>query len=82
MYTGQITFAALGSQDVTHFERRAQDGCSKDEGKAPQDSEGANVSPPCIVAVEPCSPKSVYRLANKVCLSPLRGDAAANNSPA
>ena len=66
VYTGQITFKALGSQDVTPSEKEAQDDCSQGEIQTPHDSKG-----PSAVAVEPCSPRSVYRLANKVHLAPL-----------
>ena len=77
MYTHQITFVALDSQDVTLSEK---DGCSQGERKPPQDSEGLGAPPPGAVAVEPCSPKSAYGLANKVCLPPLRIDAVTNSS--
>ena len=67
MYTGEITFANLSSQDVTPSE------------KSPQDPEGFSTPPPVAVVVEPCSPKSVYSLANKVRLAPLRGDAVTDS---
>ena len=76
VYTGQITFASLSSQEVTTSEgEEAQDGCSQGEEKSPQDPEGLNAPPPTAVVVGPCSPKSVYRLANKVRLAPFRSDA-------
>ena len=80
MYTGQIAFANLGSQDVTSFEKEAQDGCSQSERTSPQGSEGLGA--PCLgaIAVEPCSPKSAYHLANKVRLAPFRKDAVAHSS--
>ena len=71
-YAGQITFATLSSQDFTTSEKeKAQDGCSQGE-RSPQDPEGLSASPPSAVLVEPCSPKSVYCLANEVRLAPLR----------
>ena len=80
MYTGQITFAALGSQDVAPSGKETEDGRSQDEIKSPQDSGGLSASPTGAVVVEPCSPKSAYCLANKVCLPPLRNDVVANSS--
>jgi len=81
VYTGQITFATLSSQDVTTSEKEeAQDGCSQGEEKSPQDPEGLNASPPTAVVVEPCSPKSVYSLAYKVRLAPLRSYAITDSS--
>ena len=81
VYTGQITFANLSSQDVTTSEKEeAQGGCSQGERKCPQDPEGLNAPPPSTVVVEPCSPKSVYSLATKVCLALLRSDAIINSS--
>jgi hypothetical protein len=80
VYTGQIRFAALGSQGVTTKE--AQDGCSQDERKSPQDSEELSAPPSGIISVEPCSPKSIYCLADKVCHVPvpLRSDAVTDGS--
>ena len=70
MYTGQITFATLSSQDVTPSgKEEAQDGCSQGEEKSPQDLEGLST-----IVVESCSPKSVYSLANKVRLATFRSD--------
>ena len=77
MYTGRITFSNLGSQDVTPSEE-AQDGCSQGEGTSPQDSEGLSAPLLGAVVVEPCSPKSVYCLADKVRLAPFRKDAVIN----
>ena len=80
VYTGQITFANLSSQDVTPSEKEeAQDG-SQGEGNSPQDSEGLSAPPPSTVVVGPCSPKSVYCLANKVRLAPLWSDMVTDNS--
>jgi len=70
VYIGGITFANLGSQDVTPSEKEAQDGCSQGERTSLQDSEGLSAPPPGAVVVEPCSPKSVYCLADKVRLVP------------
>jgi len=73
VYTDQIKFANLSSQDVIPSEEEeTQDGCSQGEGESPQDPEGLSVSSPGAIAVEPCSPKSVYCLANKVRLVPFR----------
>ena len=75
MYTGQIAFTTLSSQDATPSEKEeAQDG-SQGEGKSLQDPEGLRAPPPGAIVVEPCSPKSVYCLATKVRLAPLRSDA-------
>jgi len=79
VYTGQITFTNLGSQGVTTKEED-RDGCSQGEGTSPQDSGGSSVPSPGAVAVEPCSPKSVYCLADKVRLTPLRGDVVIDSS--
>ena len=80
MYTGQIAFAALGSQNGTPSEKEVQDGWSQGERKCPQDSDGLSAPPSGITVVERCSPKSVYSLANKVCLVPVRSDAVADSS--
>jgi hypothetical protein len=75
VYTGQIAFTTLNSQDVNPSEREAQDDYSQAERESPPGSGCFSASPPGVIVVEPCSPKSVYSLANKVCLSPLRSDA-------
>jgi len=80
VYTGQITFANLNSQDVTPSEKGAQDGCSQGEGTSPQDPEGPSPPSPGAIVVEPCSPKSVYCLADKVRLEPFRKDVVAHGS--
>ena len=81
MYTGRITFAALGSQDIPPSgKEEAKDGCSQGERESAYDSEGLSAPSPGAVAVEPCSPKSVYCLASKVCLPPLRSDVVVNSS--
>ena len=75
MYTSQITFANLGSQDIATSEKgEAQDGYSQGERKSPQAPEGLSAPLPTAVVVGPCSPKSVYRLANEVRLAPLLSD--------
>ena len=79
MYTGWITFAAIGSQNATS-KKEVQTGSSGDERKISLDQGGPGTPPPGAVTVEPCSPKSVYRLANEVCLVPLSGDVPANDS--
>jgi hypothetical protein len=79
VYTGQIAFATLSSQDVTCSEK-GEDDCSQGERESPQYLEGHSAPPPCAFVVGPCSPKSVYCLADKVCLSPLRSDAVADGS--
>ena len=79
VYTGQITFAAIGSQDGTPLE--PQNSPSGGEPTLPQDRDGPGVPPPDIITGESCSPKSIYCLANKVCLSPPQDDPAVNNPP-
>ena len=80
MYTGQITFATLSSRTITPSDKEeAQDGF-QGEGKSPQDPEGPGAPPPSAVVIEPCSPKSVYCLANKVRLAPFRSDAITDGS--
>ena len=80
MYTGQIKFANLSSQDVTTSEKgEAQDGYSHGE-KSPQNLEGPGVSPPAAIVAEPSSPKSIYCLANEVRVAPRRSGAVADSS--
>ena len=74
MYIGRVTFSNLGSQDVTPSGKKAQDGCSQGERTSSQDSGGPSTLPLSTVVIEPCSPRSVYCLANKVCLAPFRKD--------
>ena len=64
VYTGQVTFAAIDSQCIAHKENRKD--YSDDEATAPQDRGEVGASHAGVVAVEPCSPKSIYSLANKV----------------
>ena len=70
VYTGQITFTAIGSQDVPSKTMGTQDGHSLDGRYTPHDSGGLSVPPPNTVVGNPCSPKSIYRLAEKVCSAP------------
>ena len=79
MYTGKIEFAALGSQCAAPSEE-AQAGYSQDKGSPSQGPEGLGTSPSDALMVGPCSPKSIYCLAEKVCLTPLRSGTATNNS--
>ena len=79
MYTGQISFAALGSQDMAPPENEVQDGYPQGDRKPPQDSEGLNFPPPGTIVVEACSPKSIYCLANKVYLAPLMSNVISNS---
>jgi len=75
MYTGQIAFAAIGSQGVSPLgANETQDDC------APQDSGNFSVPSPGAVVIKPCSPKSIYRLAEKVCPVPLLGCMVSNRS--
>ena len=69
VYTGQVTFSPLVSQGATYKE--TQKGHSEDEARPPQDREGLGSLPLGSVAAEPCSPKSIYSLANKVCPAPV-----------
>ena len=73
MYTGQIKSAAIGSQVITVSEE-AQNGHSEDEPRPPHNQEGLVAPPPSFIMAEPCSPKSVYCLANKVHPTLLLGD--------
>jgi len=79
MYTGRIAFANLSLQDVTP-EKEAKDGCSQEDRTSLQDFAGLSAPSPGAVMVEPCSPKSVYCLADKVCLTPFRKDGVIDSS--
>ena len=79
VYTGQIKFAAIDSQDIPSEE--PQNVLSEVEPKPPQDRDGFDAPPPSAIVVDPCSPKSIYKLANKVCLSSPRSDIVTNTSP-
>jgi len=59
VYTGQITFGAIGLRGVSSETKEAHDDHSLE-------NTGIGVPPPDAAAVEPCSPKSIYRLAEKV----------------
>ena len=75
MYSGQVAFTAINSQNVASEED--QNGCPGDETKSLQDRERQSASPGIITA-EPCSPKSIYQVANQVCFAP-PGDIGTNN---
>jgi len=63
VYTGRIMFAAVGWRDVPSKAKETQD----------DSPDRLYVPPPGAVAGDPCSPKSIYRLAEKVCaVLPLR----------
>ena len=62
MYAGQITFAPIGSQRASKGVQNGHLG-----GEPTRDREGLDAPPPGFIGIEPCSPKSVYCLANQVC---------------
>ena len=76
MYTGFITFTTISSRD----KRVLQGDCPDDETKPPEDSEEPVTLPPDCTILEPCSPKSIYRLAEKVRLASVFGDALTSSS--
>ena len=83
VYTGRIAFSAIGSQDVSSSKtKETQDGFSPGGLCVPQDSGGFGVPPLDAVVVKPYSPKSIYRLAEKVCPPPLLGYVIVNKSSA
>ena len=60
MYTGQVAFAAIDSQRITHNgQNDDSEGETKDRGEV-------GAPPPAVIAFKSCSPKSIYSLANKV----------------
>ena len=71
VYTGRIAFAPIGSRNAPSKETQ---GTSEDGQKSSQDRGGPSTTSPGAITVEPCSPKSIYRLANKVRSAPLLGD--------
>ncbi|KAF9793429.1 hypothetical protein BJ322DRAFT_1103824 [Thelephora terrestris] len=73
VYTGQIAFAAISSTRGVGLSKDVQNGHSEGEPKPMQDPEGLNspLPPVALTTVQPCSPKSVYFLANKVGLAGL-----------
>jgi hypothetical protein len=71
VYTGRVAWATIRSQDVAPSETESQDGHFQDERNPPQDSGGPVVLSPSDIFFEPCSPKSIYRLADKVRLATL-----------
>ena len=70
VYIGGITFAPLGSRSVPSSETETQDDYSSDEETLHETREGS-AFPSSYVITEPCSPKSAYCLAEKVCPAPL-----------
>jgi len=71
VYTDQIRFASLVSQNMISSEARGEQGDYPQESRGPpQDSAGFRV-PLGAITVEACSPKSIYRLANEVGLTGL-----------
>jgi hypothetical protein len=80
VYTGRVAFTTIGSQDVASSEaKKTQNGDSQEEKSPPQGSGGTIVPPPGAIVLEPCSHKSIYSLAKKVCLAALLDDAVINN---
>ena len=72
MYTGWVKFAPIGSQGITP--KGIQNGHYTDDAKLPQGGERLGSLPPGAITVQPCSPKSIYHLANKVRRAPFLGD--------
>lgn len=68
VYTGEITFAAIGSRCVVP--EGAQNNCSGNDTEPPQDKE-LDIPASDDIIVGPCSPKSVYCLAHKIGLTKL-----------
>ena len=66
VYTGQVKFSSIGSKDIGSSQETKDD--IQGAGNTPGDP---NVLLPSDIELEPCSPKSVYRLAYKVCPMPL-----------
>lgn len=75
MYSGEVAFTAIISQNVASKED--QNGYPGDETKSLQDRERQSASPGIITA-GPCSPKSIYQVANQVCHAP-PGDVGTND---
>ena len=79
VYTGQITFTTIDWKDVPSKAKETQDGSTPDRRYAPQG--GASVPPPGAVTGDPCSPKSICRLAEQVCaVLPLLGSLVTDKS--
>ena len=77
MYTGRVAWATIRSWDGTSSEtKESQDDHSQDERNPPHDSRESVVPSASDIFFEPCSPKSVYRLADKVGLATPLDDAA------
>ena len=67
MYTDRVAWATIRSWDGTPSEtKESQDDQSQDERSPPHDSGESVVPSPSDIFFEPCSPKSIYRLADKV----------------
>ena len=80
MYTSQIRFAPLVSQNVISSRtKEAEGGYPQEARNPPLDSGRPSVSLGAIT-VEASSPKSVYCLADKVCLAPLLSCTVADGS--
>ena len=60
--------------------KEIRDSYSPDRRYASQDSGGSSVPPPGAVVGDPCSPKSIYHLAEKVCPAPFLGYVVTNKS--
>ena len=79
MYTRQITFTTIASQRAGSEAKEIKDDDTQNERKPGNDPEGLMVPPPGTIWAEPCSPKSVYCLASKVCLAPLPNGVVTNS---
>jgi hypothetical protein len=80
VYTGRVTWATIRSWDGTLSEtKESQDDHSQNERNPPQDLGGFVVPSPNDIFFEPCSPKSIYRLADKVRLATPLDDAAVDS---
>ena len=78
MYTGQVTFTPISSQGMASNE--IQNGHCVDEAKPPHGGGRLGSLPPSVTMVKPCSPKSIYCLANKVCPALFLGDVGADGA--
>ena len=68
VYTGEIVFADIHIQGAhSSGSKEIQGGCSPDNGRdPPQDLKAPKGPPLSAVVVEPCSPKSIYHLTDRV----------------
>ena len=80
MYTRRIYFGDISSQGGSPETTEAQDCRSPDKTADPQGSGASCVHSPGAAAAELCSPKSIYRLAEKVRPVPLQGYVVLNHS--